>query len=80
MQGARGLARQKDGGSLPADPNALRDVLQLHHPNEDFLFDPYDGHPSGYAVREDQALVWSAGPDGESGMDDNLVIDSLELD
>jgi len=74
------VTHQKSEGSLPADPNTLRDVWEVNHPGEPFPRDPYDGHWYGYEVRDNQAIVWSSGPDGRNGTSDDIVIDSQDLD
>jgi Zn-dependent protease with chaperone function len=79
MMARLALAYQKTEGSLPVDPKALRRAWELNHPREAYPIDPYDGEPYGYVVEEDHAVLWSSGPDGRSGTDDDIGIDSREV-
>lgn len=40
----------------------------------DVLIDPW-GNPLHYSIRDNRPQVWSAGPDGESGTDDDIVME-----
>ena len=39
----------------------------------EFPTDPFDGALFGYETTDDGFRLWSSGPDGESGSDDDLV-------
>jgi len=74
------LAYQATDGSLPRDEKALKRAWELNHPRDAYPLDPYDGKPYGYAVKESRAFVWSSGPDGRSGTEDDIRLDSDDVD
>ena len=80
LLGMLALASQATDGSFPEDSKALRRAWELNHPRDAYPLDPYDGEPYGYAVEDNRAFVWSSGPDGRSGTDDDIMIDSNDVD
>lgn len=74
------LAYKATDGSFPEDSDALRRAWELNHPNDALPLDPYDGEPYGYTVEDNRAFVWSSGRDGRSGTEDDIVVDSKDVD
>lgn len=73
------LAHKESGGSYPSDEDALAKAWQSSNPRAPLPIDPYDGKRYGYLLREDHFILWSAGPDKESGTDDDLWLDSRDV-
>ena len=73
------LAHRESGGDYPLDEEALAKAWEVSNPRAPFPIDPYDGKRYGYLVREDHFILWSAGPDKESGTDDDLWLDSRKV-
>jgi Zn-dependent protease with chaperone function len=73
------MAYQKTSGSFPKDIQALRNAWELNHPRQAFPVDPYDGKPYGYVIKDDHAVIWSSGPDRRSGTDDDVAVDSRQV-
>jgi len=71
------LARLIDGelaarGRLP-DMDALDSLWAARYPHDPFPTDPFDGLDYGYVVDGREYRLWSSGPDGEGGTDDDIV-------
>lgn len=72
-------AYRVEHGSLPVAANGtLSAVWKLYDPADAEPLDPFDGSPYGYSISGDSFLLWSSGPDGKSGTDDDIVYRSLE--
>lgn len=69
------LARQfRDlKGNLPEDERALFHAWKSLRGNRTYPQDPYDGQPYGYDRKDDSFFLWSSGPDGQSGTDDDPI-------
>jgi Zn-dependent protease with chaperone function len=59
-------------GLLPEDDEALFAAWEAER-GEPFPPDPFDGAPYGYRVEDDGYLLWSSGPDRQSGSDDDIA-------
>ena len=66
-------ARRAAGSQLPRNDEALY-ALYRAELDRDAPLDPFDGKRYGYQMDEDgkSYLLWSTGPDGRSGTDDDL--------
>jgi Zn-dependent protease with chaperone function len=70
-------AERAAGRPLPWDARALHRLWSEQYAAQDYPFDPFDsGQPYGYDRKGDDYLLWSAGADGESDTDDDIVFDS----
>lgn len=65
-------AEHAAGRGTPADAEELYARWTEAHPAEAEPTDPYDGLRLGYARDEAGYFVWSSGPDGEPGTDDDV--------
>ncbi len=63
-------------GALPADQRALYGLWRSSRGSRPAPVDPFDGGMYGYAARGDRFVAWSSGPDGESGTEDDIVLQS----
>jgi Zn-dependent protease with chaperone function len=64
-------------GELPSDAShTLSDSWKVHRPHIKEPLDPYDNNPYGYYVKDGKYLIWSSGPDGASGTNDDLYYSS----
>lgn len=67
---------RRENGAFPADSNALAAAWKAARDGVTALVDPFDGNSYGYVLEEDSFLLWSAGPDGESGTQDDISVGS----
>ncbi len=65
-------------GELPADDEELYTHWVAVYPDTPLPQDPFDGYPYGYVNEGTHYVIWSSGPDGEAGTDDDLAYDSRE--
>lgn len=65
-------------GTIPADDNELFERWLDVLPDEPLPMDPFDGAAYGYVHAGDSYFLWSSGPDGVPGTDDDLVYDSRD--
>jgi hypothetical protein len=63
---------RRENEAFPADHDALLAAWKAARGGAQAPVDPFDGHDYGYLVEKDSFLLWSAGPDGESGTDDDI--------
>ena len=68
--------RRAAGELLPWDSDELYEAWKAAHPGMPEPLDPFDGGRYGYRSRDGHYQLWSSGPDGESGSDDDLRVDS----
>lgn len=65
------------GRGLPADAQAVYDLWSQAGARDRVLVDPFSGQRYDYDQRNDRTYrVRSAGPDGRSGSEDDIVFDS----
>jgi Zn-dependent protease with chaperone function len=65
---------REETGAPPVDGAALVDAWRARHGGSPPV-DPFDGFSYGYSVTRDRFLLWSSGPDGESGSDDDIEVE-----
>jgi hypothetical protein len=71
----------RSGRRLPADAQAVYDLWAQAGSSDRSLIDPFSGQRYDYDHRDDRTYrVWSAGPDGKRGSDDDIVFDSRSAD
>jgi hypothetical protein len=68
-------SHKEETGMYPDGVETLYERWQGNNPAEDEPLDPYDGQRYGYTPRDGSFTLWSAGPDGEGGTDDDLWVD-----
>jgi len=66
---------RRDNGRLPADTTALYDAWLHANPGKNEPLDAFDGERLGYQVDKAGWWLWSTGPDGRSGTDDDIWYD-----
>ena len=66
------------GGSLPDDIDGLYTLWSQKKADEQMPIDPYDGQEIGYERTDDGYKLWSSGPDGASGTDDDITYEGPE--
>ncbi len=69
-------AHRQATGELPADFDELYDLWVEAHPGAPEPYDPFDGYPYGYEIDENGYWLFSSGPDGMPGTEDDLIHDS----
>jgi Zn-dependent protease with chaperone function len=67
---------RRENEAFPADLDALLLAWKASRGGERAPADPFDGQAYGYLIAGDSFQLWSAGPDGESGTDDDISVDS----
>jgi hypothetical protein len=67
---------RRERGAFPADYDALVGAWEAARDGVRVPVDPFDGKAYGYVVEEGSFLLWSSGPDGESGTDDDITVRS----
>ena len=67
---------KRQTGSLPEDEAVLYTAWDEAATGEEAPLDPFDGQRYGYMLDEGHFILWSAGPDGEGGTDDDIWYDS----
>ena len=67
----------RSGRRLPADAQGVYDLWAQAGSSDRPLIDPFSGQRYDYDHRDERTFrVWSAGPDGKRGSDDDIVFDS----
>jgi Zn-dependent protease with chaperone function len=64
---------EKTNGTIPMDVDALYGKVAERHPDQPDPRDPYDGQRFGYQLRGNEYVLWSVGPDKQSGTADDVV-------
>ncbi len=64
--------REKTGHFPSGDNSVLTSAWKLFRTDQPEPLDPYDGNPYGYYVENGTYIIWGAGPDGESGTEDDV--------
>ncbi|MFH1175934.1 MAG: M48 family metalloprotease [Acidobacteriota bacterium] len=64
--------RQRNG-AVPADSDGLYGAWRTLRADQEEPVDPFDGGQYGYESAEGGYRLWSSGPDGKSGTDDDIV-------
>jgi Zn-dependent protease with chaperone function len=67
---------EKAAGSMPWDLDTLYLKSTQRNPDQPEPRDPYDGERFGYQAQQGSYLLWSVGPDKQSGTADDIVKDS----
>lgn len=60
-------------GAMPADIDMLYSKVAVRHRDQPEPRDPYDGQRFGYQLRNGHYMLWSVGPDKQSGTSDDIV-------
>jgi Zn-dependent protease with chaperone function len=60
-------------GNIPVDVDTLYAKAAERHRDQPEPRDPYDGQRFGYQQRDGQYVLWSVGPDKQSGTADDIV-------
>jgi Zn-dependent protease with chaperone function len=60
-------------GLWPESMEEIRETWTFVQPNEQFPIDPFDGFEYGYMLDGTKYWIWSSGPDGDSGTDDDIA-------
>jgi hypothetical protein len=60
-------------GAMPPDVDALYTKVAQRHADQPDPRDPYDGQRFGYQIRDGHYVLWSVGPDKQSGTADDIV-------
>lgn len=60
-------------GTLPASIMQVAERWRQVRPDREMPMDPFDGLQYGYQVSGSTFILWSVGPDGRAGSDDDLV-------
>lgn len=63
---------RRENEAFPAALDALLVAWKASRGGARAPVDPFDGQDYGYLLEGDSFLLWSAGPDGESGTDDDI--------
>ena len=69
-------ALDEDDGLLAAEDEARRHAERLAfaaHADQPDPRDPYDGQRFGYQLRDGHYVLWSVGPDKQSGTADDIL-------
>lgn len=72
------LAVQEETGRLPDEEGELAEAWRARR-RSDPPVDPFDGLQYGYAIESAGFVVWSSGPDGQSGNDDDIEVRPADL-
>ena len=64
---------ERTAGQVPADVDALYAKAAERHPDQPEPRDPYDGQRFGYQQRDGRYVLWSVGPDKQTGTADDIV-------
>jgi hypothetical protein len=67
-----------ESGGPPADEEELYRVWGQQPLGQREPMDPFDGRHYGYAVQGDRFYLWSSGPDGETGTQDDIALGSRD--
>ena len=67
---------RRENEAFPADYDALLAAWKASRGGARVPVDAFDGQAYGYILEGNSFLLWSAGPDGESGTDDDISADS----
>lgn len=71
----------RSGRRLPADAQAIYALWAQAGSSDRVLIDPFSGERYDYDQHDDRTYrVWSAGPDGKRGSEDDIVFDSRSAD
>jgi Zn-dependent protease with chaperone function len=67
---------RRENEAFPANYDALLAAWKTSRGDARAPVDAFDGQAYGYLIEGDSFQLWSAGPDGESGTDDDIAVDS----
>jgi Zn-dependent protease with chaperone function len=73
-------AHRESTGHVPADEATLILAWEESHGDRAIPIDPFDGNRYGYRVEENNFILWSSGPDGQSATEDDIWLDSRDSD
>jgi Zn-dependent protease with chaperone function len=60
-------------GLWPESMEQIRETWVVVQPDEELPIDPFDGFDYGYMLEGTTYWIWSSGPDGDSGTDDDIA-------
>ncbi len=66
------------GSEIPVNSEALYELWSASAPEDPEPLDPFDGLRYGYVAFEGEYYLYSSGPDGVPGSDDDIFFDSSE--
>lgn len=67
------LEASAGAGTLPQTWDAVEELWSEAYPSEPLPYDPFDGARYGYMLEDGGFVLWSSGPDGVPGTDDDIV-------